>query len=217
MKNFNFKPFLYIFLGVSAASWFLIALLTKVDLSKLWDLILILPKVATIDLFLWLMFREWAWKLKLFQGWLVPFPDLNGTWQGFIQTTWVNPATGQRPGPIPAILTIKQSFSNISCVMRTSEMTSHSYAEGFELHKEHQVRQLTYSYTSRTNPTVTERSVTHDGTITFEIIGTGVSRLKGNYWTTRRTTGEVTLTYRCKDRLDELPADIGPHPVSHQI
>lgn len=215
MKNVNLKPFVYIFLGISAISFIVIALYSNVDLEKFWDLVLILPKVATVDLFVWFIFREWAWKWKAFQGWLVPFPDLNGTWQGSIQTTWVNPETGQRPGPIPTILTIKQSFSNISCVMRTSEMTSYSYSEGFELSREHQIRRLTYSYTSRPNPTVTERSATHEGTITFEIIGTPVTRLKGNYWTARRTTGEVTLTLRCKERLDQIPQDLGNHPVSH--
>jgi uncharacterized protein YdeI (BOF family) len=214
MKNLNLKCFVYFFLVVSGILWVLIAIWVQVDLSKIFDFFSILPKVATIDLILAALFAKWGWKSKIFQGWLVPFPNLNGTWQGNIQTTWVNPVTGQRPGPIPTILTVKQSFGRISCVMRTAEMTSYSYAAEFELQQENQIRQLIYTYTSKTNPTVTDRSAIHDGTIVFEIVGNPVSRLKGNYWTARRTTGEVTLTFRCKDRLDELPQDIGPHPVS---
>jgi len=213
MKNLNLKYFVYAFLILSGLLWVLLAIWSEVDLSKMLDFFSILPKVATIDLLLLAGFIKWGWKWRVFQGWLVPFPNLNGTWQGSTQTTWQNPQTGQRPGHIPTILTIKQSFIRISCVMRTAEMTSHSYAAEFELQQENQIRQLIYTYTSKTNPTVTERSAAHDGTIVFEIIGNPVNRLKGNYWTSRKTTGEVVLTFRCKDFLDELPRDIGTHPV----
>jgi len=93
MKNLNLKAFVYIFLFISGMLWIGIALFTSVDLSKLWDFFLILPKVAAIDLILIAIFTKWGWKLKIFQGWLVPFPDLNGTWEGHIQTTWINPET----------------------------------------------------------------------------------------------------------------------------
>lgn len=214
MKNLNIKPFVYIFLGVSGTLWIGIAILTGIDLSKFVDFILILPKVAAIDLILYAVFSNWGWRWKVFQGWLVPFPDLNGTWQGSIQTTWINPETGDKPGPIPTILSIKQSFSKISCVMRTAEMTSYSYAEEFKLEKDKQVRQLTYSYTNKPKLSVTDRSIPHEGTIVFDIIGKPVSKLKGHYWTDRKSTGEITLTFREKNLLDEMPNDLGPHPLS---
>jgi len=211
MKNINIKAFVYIFLFISGALWVLIAVATKVDLSKILDFLLILPKVAAIDLVLIAIFTKWAWRMKIFQGWLVPFPNLNGTWAGTIETTWVNPETGENPGPIPAILSIKQSFGGISCVMRTSEMTSYSYAEEFRLEKENQIRQLAYSYTSKPNPSVTDRSAAHEGTIIFEIIGTSANKMKGHYWTARKSTGEIVLTFNCKELLDELPNDLEPH------
>jgi len=99
--------------------------------------------------------------------------------------------------------------------MRTPEMTSRSYVAEFELQQDNQIRQLIYTYTSKTNPSVTERSAAHDGTIVFEIIGNPVSRLRGNYWTSRKTTGEVTLTFRSNERLEEMPQDLGDHPLSH--
>lgn len=216
MKNLNLKAFVYIFLFVSGFLWICIALLTNIDLSKLWDFFLILPKVAAIDLLFIAIFTKWGWKFKLFQGWLVPFPDLNGTWEGHIQTTWVNPDTGNLPGPIPVILTIKQSFGGISCVMRTAEMTSYSFAEEFRLEKDNQIRQLSYSYTSKPNLTVAERSTAHDGTIVFEINGTPASKLKGNYWTARKSTGEIILKFRSKTCLDEIPKDLGQHPLSEE-
>jgi hypothetical protein len=213
MKNLNLKPSVYIFLFISGIIWVCFALYSNIDLSKIWDFFLILPKVAAIDLILIAIFTKWGWKFKIFQGWLVPFPDLNGSWEGHIQTTWVNPETGKTPGPIPAILTIKQSFGSVSCVLRTVEMTSYSYAEEFMLEKDNQIRQLSYSYTSKPNLTVADRSTAHDGTIAFEIIGIPVSKLKGHYWTARKSTGEITLKFLCKKHLDELPEDLRQHPM----
>lgn len=93
-------------------------------------------------------------------------------------------------------------------------MASYSYIEGFTLDRDKQVRQLAYSYTSKPKPSVKERSTPHDGTIVFDLIGTPVSKLEGRYWTDRETTGEITLTYREKKVLEEIPEDFSPHPVS---
>ncbi|MCI0365724.1 MAG: hypothetical protein L0219_17835 [Phycisphaerales bacterium] len=87
----------------------------------------------------YLAFTNWIWKWDKLQGWLVPFPNLNGTWEGRIHSNWKD-AQGKKPGPIPVILTIKQSFNRLSCVMRTVEMESHSYIEGFCIDEENQVR-----------------------------------------------------------------------------
>ena len=159
-------------------------------------------------------FVSYAWRWKIFRGWLVPFPDLNGTWQGSIQTTWTNPETGAIPAPIPVVLTIKQACTRSSCVMRTAEMTSRSYLADFWLDGDEQVRMLGYSYHSKPSPSVVERSQPHDGTIIFELINDPVEKLKGTYWTARKTTGEVILTFREDKRLDEFPPDSGKHPVS---
>jgi len=98
--------------------------------------------------------------------------------------------------------------------MRTSEMTSYSYAEEFKLESDNQIRQLSYSYTSKPKLTVADRSTAHNGTIVFEIIGTPVLKLKGHYWTARKSTGEVSLKFRCKNHLDEVPEDLDRHPMN---
>ena len=95
MKNLNNRPILYAILIVSAILWVGIAFVTRADMGKLFDFFKILPTVATFDLILWLIFTKWAWKWKVFKGWLVPFPDLNGTWHGEICSTWVEPGSGK--------------------------------------------------------------------------------------------------------------------------
>ena len=213
-KNLNITKFVYAVVILSAFFWYGLAFFSGKDISKLWDFIKLIPNVVTADLVALFVFTKWGWKWTIFRKWLVPFPDLNGTWKGQINTTWIDPKTNKRPEPIPVVLTIKQSFTNVSCVMRTAEMTSYSYAEDFKLNNEKQIKQLVYSYASTPNAKVTERSPAHNGTIILDIVGTPVKKLKGCYWTARKTTGEVELTFWKKELLDELPDDLKKHPIS---
>jgi len=212
MKNLNLKPFLFILLVFSGLIWFATAMVSGLNMQVFLDFMRPIPKVVTADLLLISIFIKWLWRWKRLQGWLVPFPDLNGTWQGHIQTNWKDPE-GKTPGPIPTILTIKQTFGRMSCVMRTSEMESHSYLEGFYIDKDAQVRRLCYSYTSKPKTALRNRSTPHDGTILLNIIGSPVCKLEGEYWTQRSTTGSATLTFRTKELLDELPSDLPAHPM----
>jgi len=214
MKNLHSKRFALILFGVFAVSFMGIAAISGKSVADLWEALGIAYKTIPVVLLAVGAFVAFAWRWKAFRGWLVPFPDLNGTWQGTMQTTWRNPETGEVPGPIPVILTIKQSFIRISCVMRTGEMTSRSYLADFWLDKDEQIRMLGYSYQSRPLPSVVGRSEQHDGTIVFEVIEEPAKKLKGTYWTSRKTTGEVELTFRESRRLEELPPDLGKHPVS---
>lgn len=213
MKNLNPKPFIYILLAFSGLIWFIIATINGWNLQHLFDFMKPIPTVVTVDMLLIGIFVKWLWRWRRLQGWLVPFPDLNGTWQGHIQTSWKD-SEGKTPSPIPVILTIKQSFLRMSCVMRTLEMESHSYLEGFCIDKDAQIRRLCYSYTSRPKSSLRARSTPHDGTILFNIIGKSANKLEGEYWTQRHTTGSVILTYRTQELLDEIPDDLLPNHIS---
>ena len=48
----------------------------------------------------------------------------------------------------------------------------------------------------------------------FELVGNPVEKLKGTYWTERKTIGEVVFKFREPKRLAEFPSDLGKHPVS---
>ncbi len=81
------------------------------------------------------------------------------------------------------------------------------------LDSDEQLRKLGYCYSSAPLPSVADRSQTHEGTMSFEIVGDPVEKLKGIYWTTRKTTGEVVLKLRSRERLDEFSGDLGEHPM----
>lgn len=214
MKNLNVKWFAILIFTLFVCCFCVIALFDGQSYFDIFQVIRVAYQTIPIILFAIMVFTSFAWKWRMFNSWLVPFPNLNGTWQGSIQTTWKNPDTGYVPGAIPVILSIKQSFTKISCVMRTAEMTSRSYLADFWLNYDDQIRMLGYSYHSRPLPTVVDRSQPHDGTVTFDLIGNPVTKLKGAYWTERKTTGEIVLTFRCKQMLDSFPDDLGRHPVS---
>lgn len=216
MKNLNYKNYIWIIIIMSALIWWIIAKIKGVDLSNLWILLKQTPDVVSMNLLLFAVFARWGWKWRAFQGWLVPFPNLNGSWQGSIKTTWKNPETNKVPEPISVLLTIKQSFLGLSCIMRTSEMTSYSYAEDFRIDNDKQIKQLIFTYLSKPQVSVTDRSPIHEGTIIFDIIESPLKKLSGQYWTSRKTTGEINLTFRENQLLDHLPADFPPHPMTNK-
>jgi hypothetical protein len=213
MKNLKVRPFAFFIFGIFALCFTGVAFLTGSSVADVKSAIKLAYKTVPIIIILWLGFTSFGWRWRVFRNWLVVFPDLDGTWEGTIQTTWKD-ENGVTPGPIPVILTIHQTFGRVSCVMRTAEMSSWSYLADFWLDTDEQIRKLGYSYTSSPSLKIQERSIPHDGTMVLEIIGDPVSKLKGVYWTTRKTTGEVILTKRCAIRLDHFPEDLGIHPMA---
>lgn len=214
MRNVTIKSSLYLLVGISAIAWFSLAYFSGLDLSKVKDFFGLVPKVVSIDLLIIAVFVKWGWKLKMFRGWLVPFPNLNGSWLGYIYSDWKNPDTGEKPPPIPVMLTVNQSFFHISCMMRTGEMESSSYSEDFLIDPDRQIKNIAYSYTSTPRLSLSDRSIPHDGTAVFKIVEKPKLKLVGRYWTERLTKGEIILEYHSKELLEELPDDFEDHPVT---
>ncbi len=211
MNNLNIKYFVYILLALSAGVLFGLAQVAGSDLSEGRVFFGLLRYVLIVDIAIVSFFIKWGWKWRILKGWLVPFPNVNGTWIGVIRSGWKDPQTGNKLPPIPTMLTIKQSFFGMSCVMHTSEMRSISYVEGFHLDSERQLRQIAYTYTSIPRQSVRDRSTPHDGTVVFDFIEKPDRKLLGRYWTGRKTTGEIALDFYCKDLLEELPLEIYNH------
>ncbi|SRR5260221_417404 len=208
MKNIKQEAVIWIQLITFIAIWVLLILLSTRTLSISWEAVKLLPEVVTIYTILYLIFVKWAWRLSFLQGWLVPFPDLEGTWQGTLQSTWQNPETGSAPPPIPIILVIKQSFETISCVLYTKESSSYSTAALLSEEDDSGIKRLSYVYTNTPELTARGRSPIHDGAAILKIITTPVRSLQGEYWTNRKTTGTISLTFRSKKLSESFPPDL---------
>lgn len=204
-KNIHFARSLWVLVGASILTWILLVWLWGLDHANFIQMLKQVPNAITIITIGTVFFIKWLWKLPVFKHWLVCIPNLNGTWVGEIQSTWVDPKSNKSPPPIKVMLTIKQSLFCISCVMQTAEMKSYSSAEGFQIDPERQINQLAYIYTSKPGQLVQHRSPSHDGAIIFDIL-TITKKLVGEYWTGRKTTGTIDLKFYSKAILEEMPS-----------
>jgi len=212
MKNIKMENFFWAFLIVSVLAWLAILLCSGIELKFSWEAFKALPDVVSVDLVVWGLFVKWGWKLPMFQGWLVPFPVLEGTWHGTLKSTWINPETSKPLGEIPMVLVIKQTFTTICCTIHTftQESSSQSYAASFLIDEESGTKQLVYVYTNRPKAGVRHRSPVHDGTALLRVIENPGKMLQGEYWTNRQTTGDIELKFRCKELLETFPEDMKP-------
>jgi len=208
MKNLNISAFIWLLVGLSITIWLLILLITGTPIEFSVNSFGKLPTVVTADTILFGLFARYFWKSKIFQSWLVPFPDLNGTWHGTIESTWVNPETKQRLPPIKAAIAIKQSFLGLSCTMFTKEMISKSCNASFKIDGDNHEKKLIYTYVSTPDATVRQRSAVHYGTAKFDIIQKPSKHLEGDYWTDRKTTGSMKFEFKQLDLIEKFPSEL---------
>jgi hypothetical protein len=172
-----------------------------------WKALEKLPEVVTVFVLLRFVFTKWLWRWRGFsyKGWLVQFPDLQGTWEGELDSTWENPKTGQQEPAIKAFLVIRQTFSTISCTMFTKEMVSFSRAAQLLKDEPSDAIALSFNYTSTPKAVIRERSAVHDGAADLRVVRVPERMLEGQYWTGRCTTGDIRLRFHSEKLLEAFP------------
>lgn len=110
---------------------------------------------------------------------------------------WIDPKTHKQASSIPATLAIKQTFNKIDCFLFTEESSSYSTAAEINLDQGENLY-LNYNYTNRSRASVRERSEIHDGAAILQIIKNPNHSLEGEYWTSRKTTGEMKFEFKSK-------------------
>ncbi len=97
--------------------------------------------------------------------------------------------SGLEVEPISASLDIRQTLFSISCVTRTEQTTSRSFASAIFVDRASGEQQLTYSYSA--DPRLRDRddNPRHDGTAILRVVKP--SELVGTYFTDRQTRGEL--------------------------
>lgn len=150
--------------------------------------------VAAATWLLWGVFKKWLWKLPFLQGWLVKIPNLNGTWTGEMQSTWINPETNTGIPPISTTATITQTLTTITVDFQTGEMESQSVVADVSCDSHRRIAEIKYIYQSEPDATVRGRSEMHYGSAKLGVKkANGKTLLKGDYWTDRKTTGTINL------------------------
>jgi hypothetical protein len=204
VKNIRREAAICLQLSGFVIIWILVLLVSRVEFRINWEAVKRFPEVFTIYSALHLLFTSWAWRLPFFQGWLVPLPDLQGTWAGTAQTTWADPTTGQSTPPFPVLLVIRQSFSSVSCVLYSKESSSFSTAAQIIGEEDGLPPRLIFTYSNRPRAAARERSQMHDGAAVLRIVEGPPRVLEGDYWTDRKTTGDLGLLFRSRALSDHF-------------
>jgi hypothetical protein len=207
MKNIRHEIAVWIQLITFISIWALILLLSNTRLNIDQNALKKLPDVVGIYAILYYIFSKWIWRLPILQGWLIPFPNLQGTWKGTLQTTWKDPKTNKVPSPITLLLVIKQSFDEISCIMHTEESSSISNAALLS-QDNNGIICLSYNYTNKPDAAIRERSAVHDGAALLTVISKPERLLKGEYWTNRKTTGSIELSFLTSEIIEDFPKNL---------
>lgn len=204
MKNIRRQLAIWIQVGTFLAIWVAILYFSGTELRINWISIKRLPHVVTAYAMLHFIFTKWAWRLRIFQRWLVPLPDLQGTWKGEIRTTWQDPQRGSTPPLIPATLVVRQSFDAVHCALYTEESESQSNAALLTKEAETGAARLSFNYTNRPRASVRDRSAIHSGAAMLRVFNKDPREVRGEYWTDRRTTGEMMFVFKSRKLAEQL-------------
>jgi|SRR5579864_4994801 len=207
MRNVKKEVVLWVQFVTLLGIWAAMLYAEGTGLAINWKAIKILPHVVTVYVALAFVFSKWLWRLQIFRGWLVPFPDLQGTWVGELKSTWRNPETGQQIAPLRMTVVVRQTFSSVSCTLFTKESESYSTAAQITRDEETGSLSLDYTYTNRSKATLRHRSPIHDGAARLKIVTLPKRALEGEYWTSRCTTGDISLRFLSRNLLDAFFED----------
>lgn len=157
--------------------------------------------VAGISL---LLFDRYVWRWPGICK-LARRPLLHGTWHGELRSDWVSPETGERVPVDPDVfLVIRQRFWQLSARLLTRESASSSSLASLTAGPDG-VQQFLWVYTNVPRVTIRERSEIHRGAVVLTA-PRQPNRLEGEYFTDRKTRGELRLTRRY-DHLVETQAE----------
>jgi len=190
MINYNLRTYAFAILGLAFATYLALFVTTQ-NLESI-DFHKALSQISTtisINIVIWLIYIKWAWKLKIFYPWLVPFPNLSGEWEGVI----ISNEKERQLDQIPIQVSISQSFFNVQIRIKTGESKSYSLGASFDIDRERGIQQLVYSYLNTPRPGVRDRSEIHYGSTILSFTRYPVLEMEGEYWTTRETTGEIKI------------------------
>ncbi|WBO84737.1 Cap15 family cyclic dinucleotide receptor domain-containing protein [Hymenobacter yonginensis] len=194
MIKHDLRTFGFAIIGLALATWFALIWyhhgfkLGQLDVSDFGQI----SSVVSINVLFWGLFIKYMWKWKIFKGWLIQVPDLSGTWEGQLISSWQDD-NGETPDPIDAKATITQSLFHINVKIETKEMKSNSAASSLDIDLERGYKNLWYSYRSEPKASVKAKSPIHYGSVILRI-NEDESILEGQYWTDRKTIGDLILT-----------------------
>ena len=158
--------------------------------------------LAVLTTLLWL-FDKHLWKTRPIMAFFKR-PNLNGTWQVSLQSSYVHPETGERVQEINGYASIRQTYSSVSVRLMTEQAESFLVSGGFDVQSDG----ASYLYgVYQSDPSIHLRSKIseiHYGSFKYKVIGSPPFELIGHYWTDRATSGSVRIFGRRNEITDSF-------------
>jgi hypothetical protein len=168
--------------------------------------------VTSFVLCLAIVFDLWLWKLRIFRGWLVKRPVIEGTWAVEMVSNWIDPSTGTARGVVKGFIVVRQTLSTLSMRQLTAE--SSSALVGTELVCQPDgMYCISGVYLNEPAFEFRDRSPIHYGAIWLKVAEDDTTTITGHYWTDRKTGGTMSLSKLTKKKFQSLNAAQTAFPI----
>lgn len=154
--------------------------------------------IATGAFAIW---EKWGWRARPAQLFAAVPTDVNGTWRCTLESSWVDPETGNGVQPKTVYLVVRQNFSSATITLISNESRSRSSLARSVQEDGSWV--LHYIYTNEPDFSARDRSPIHHGSGVVQIIGRPGTRLLGHYWTDRQTRGDFASDNHSKSHAED--------------
>lgn len=141
------------------------------------------------------LFELFLWQIPWLYPWFVGRPRISGTWRVEIRSDWIDPSTGTATAPIQGYMAIAQTFSRLSLRLMTRESQSEILGAEIVQSGDGSYR-VVGVYRNEPRMSVRHRSEIHNGGLVLQAAGSPPVSLAGQYWTDRKTAGELALSDR---------------------
>lgn len=179
------------FLALSVTFWTGMLLLRGVALTG--EMLVPFSSVVAAVSACLFVFDRWIWHWPIFRGWLIKRPNLHGTWQAELNSDWINPETQAAIPPIRGFMVVRQTASALHFRLLTEESRSDTVSSGIEPCRD-DTFEISCAYRNKPRALFRHRSEVHYGAMLLAADSYSPTRIEGEYWTDRKTTGAVTLT-----------------------
>jgi hypothetical protein len=187
------KIHLSLILIIGAILWGILLIISGIAVS--FDWLRPLTIVSGILLLIIGIFDRWLWRLPICRGWLVKRPNINGTWQVELISSWIDPNIGQPIPPIKGYMTIWQTYSFLNMRLLTVESKSTLIGSEIVSDKDDTYR-IAAIYENEPKQMVRNISTIHRGGFLLQCTGLSPTTINGNYWTDRGTKGDIEMRNR---------------------
>jgi hypothetical protein len=164
--------------------FFSVAVLIVTSLFTLWDRVI--------------------WKWRIVQRLPNATRNLSGTWETWLESFWVNPATGERVASKMVYVVVRQTSSEVSVTLLSDE--SRSKSSTARILQEDGTWLLHYLYSNEPDLKFRPGSPIHHGSGVLRVSGYPTTRISGSYWTDRESKGQLTLNRRLPQYADDFLA-----------